>query len=654
MKKIERYDKTLSKETGKVYLAGGGCGDPELLTLRAVKALQSCDVVVYDSLVAEELLRWTKSGCEKIYVGKRYGSHAAKQSEINGLLVEKARAGKTVVRLKGGDPYVFGRGGEEFLALREAGISCEEIPGISSAIAVPAAAGIPLTHRGLSASVTVVTGTAAEADESEQTQEQKPEQVQEHKPGQVQEYKSGQVQEHMLGQAQADPAEQEGGSVPEAEQAQEQKQELRKTRLCLDFDTLVRLDGTLVILMGMHHLKEIAEGLLAAGKSPDTPCAVVMEGTTSRQRCLRTVLGKLYGEAKEQGFTSPAVIVVGAVAKLQLTDPEADMQTALEEIRQDTEKAPGTEAAATPEAGMDRVTGVEDEQDTGHRLPLAGVTVGVTGTAHFAGKLAAALEREGAETKDMSFMEVRQMKEPLPEFGAFVWLVFTSPNGVRVFLDKMRQERRDLRSLYHQKIAVIGPGTASVLEENGMYADYMPDIYDVEHLARGLSERIFSEDPARGLSERISSEDPAGGPTEKILEADPAKKLSAEQGQREKVIFLRAEQGSDWLPLIFREKGIPFVDHPLYKLGVCEEKRRMAVTERTDYIVFGSAMGVRAWFSQNDRAGEDMGRRYVCIGEKCGEELGKYTADSFLTAASPGVEAIVTCIKEDHNNSQRL
>lgn len=643
MKEIERYDKTLSKESGKVYLAGGGCGDPELLTLRAVKVLQSCDVVVYDSLVAEELLRWTKLGCEKIYVGKRYGSHAAKQSEINGLLVEKARAGKTVVRLKGGDPYVFGRGGEEFLALREAGISCEEIPGISSAIAVPAAAGIPLTHRGLSASVTVVTGTAAEADGSEQ------------------------AQEHMLGQAQADPAEQEEGSVPEAEQEQRQKQELRKTRLCLDFDTLARLDGTLVILMGMHHLKEIAEGLLAAGKSPDTPCAVVMEGTTSRQKCLRTVLGKLYGEAKEQGFTSPAVIVVGAVAKLQLTEPEADMQTALEEIRQDTEKIPGTEAAATPEAGMDRVTGVEDEQDTGHRLPLAGVTVGVTGTAHFAGKLAAALEREGAETKDMSFMEVRQTKEPLPEFGAFVWLVFTSPNGVRVFLDKMRQERRDLRSLYHQKIAVIGPGTASVLEENGMYADYMPDIYDVEHLARGLSERIFSADPVRGLSERILSADPAGGLsertlsadpagslTEKILEADPAKKLSPEQGQREKVIFLRAEQGSDWLPLVFREKGIPFADHPLYKLGVCEEKRRMAVTERPDYIVFGSAMGVRAWFSQNDRAGEDTGRRYVCIGEKCGEELGKYTADSFLTAASPGVEAIVTCIKEDHNNSQRL
>lgn len=607
----------MSKESGKVYLAGGGCGDPELLTLRAVKALQNCDVVVYDSLVAEELLRWTKSGCEKIYVGKRYGSHAAKQSEINGLLVEKAREGKTVVRLKGGDPYVFGRGGEEFLALREAGISCEEIPGISSAIAVPAAAGIPLTHRGLSASVTVVTGTAAEADG--------------------------------------------------LEQAQEQKQELRKTRLCLDFDTLARLDGTLVILMGMHHLKEIAEGLLAAGKSPDTPCAVVMEGTTSRQKCLRTVLGKLYGEAKEQGFTSPAVIVVGAVAKLQLTDPEADMQTALEEIRQDTEKAPGTEAAATPEAGMDRVTGVEDEQDTGHRLPLAGVTVGVTGTAHFAGKLAAALEREGAETKDMSFMEVRQKKQPLPEFGAFAWLVFTSPNGVRVFLDKMRQERRDLRSLYHQKIAVIGPGTASVLEENGMYADYMPDIYDVEHLARGLSERIFSADPVRGLSERILSADPAGGLsertlsadpagslTEKILEADPAKKLSPEQGQREKVIFLRAEQGSDWLPLVFREKGIPFVDHPLYKLGVCEEKRRMAVTERPDYIVFGSAMGVRAWFSQNDRAGEDTGCRYVCIGERCGEELGKYTADPFLTAASPGVEAIVTCIKEDHNNSQRL
>ena len=206
---------------GKVYLAGGGCGDAELLTLRALKALQECDTVVYDSLVSEDLLQWTRADCEKIYVGKRYGCHSKRQSEINALLVEKARAGKTVVRLKGGDPYVFGRGGEEFMALRDAGVRCEVIPGITSAIAVPAAAGIPVTHRGLSDSVTVVTGTAAKTGGGEELQ--------------------------------------------------------------LDFHTLAQLKGTLVILMGMHHLAEIVVGLLAAGKDRLTPCAVIMEGTTDRQ-----------------------------------------------------------------------------------------------------------------------------------------------------------------------------------------------------------------------------------------------------------------------------------------------------------------------------------------------------------------------------------
>ena len=263
----------MNKGNGKVYLTGGGCGEIELLTIKAAEVLRRCDTVVYDSLAPEALLRWTKPDCEKIYVGKRYGSHAMKQSKINDLLVEKALEGKTVVRLKGGDPYVFGRGGEEFLALQAAGVSCEEIPGISSAIAVPAAAGIPVTHRGLSAAFTVVTGTAAGED--------------------------GQGQEEDPGQ---------------------ENKPVRKTGLRLDFDTLARLSGTLVILMGMHHLREITAGLLSAGKSRDTPCAVVMEGTTDRQRCLRTVLGRLYEEATEQGFTSPAVIVVGAVAELQLTD----------------------------------------------------------------------------------------------------------------------------------------------------------------------------------------------------------------------------------------------------------------------------------------------------------------------------------------------
>lgn len=497
-------------KAGKVYLTGGGCGDSGLLTLRAMEVLRSCDIVVYDSLVSEELLKWTASGCVKIYVGKRYASHTMRQSEINALLVSKAREGKTVVRLKGGDPYVFGRGGEEFLALKEAGICCEEIPGISSAIAVPASAGIPVTHRGLAASVTIVTGTAAEED----------------------------------GHAQ----------------------------MKLDFDTLARLKGTLLILMGMHHLREIAEGLMAAGKEPDTPCAIIMEGTTRTQRCMRTVLSQIYEEASAQGFTSPAVIVIGGVAEMEL----------IAEFKN----------------------------------PLTGITAGATGTPHFVEKMSSALREKGADVWDMGFMEIRPSMSPLPNLEDSGWLVFTSPNGVKVFLDKMRQERKDLRILHGKRIAVIGPGTAAVFEESGIYVDYIPDIYDAAHLAEGLTERIQGE------------------------RRDDCKPVP--------VIFLRAKQGSGQLPQIFTEKEIPFLEYPIYDLVVQEEKRAASLTEQPDYIVFGSAMGVRAYFEGMEQAGlTNTKSRYVCIGELCGEELRKHTESRFLIAQESSVDSIVECLCVD-------
>lgn len=513
-------------KNGKVYLTGGGCGDADLITLRAFRVLGNCDVVVYDSLVSEELLEWTQTDCERIYVGKRYGSHAMRQPEINALLVQKAQEGKTVVRLKGGDPYVFGRGGEEFLALKEAGICCEEIPGISSAIAVPAAAGIPVTHRGLSAGVTVVTGTAAEEE----------------------------------GQA----------------------------RLRMDFDTLARLEGTLVILMGMHHLQEIGEGLMAAGKNPDTPCAVIMEGTTGRQRCLRTALSGLSAEVQEQGFTSPAVIVIGAVAELELLS--------------ETCRAILDERADREDFGSEQGRG------------LSGITVGVTGTPHFVKKVSSALKLRGGEVQGMSFMEVHQTKDPLPDPDHFCWLVFTSPNGVRAFLDKMRREQRDLRTLHGNKIAVIGPGTAEALTEAGIYADYMPEVYDAAYLAEGLAEKILAE-RQDNHKDRISA------------------------------VFLRARQGSEALPRIFAEQGISFLEYPIYDLEIEEKKRAAAVKRRPDYVVFGSAMGVRAYFEGMAQAGTANEKsRYVCIGERCGEELRKHTDRNFLTAREAKAEAIVECV----------
>ena len=190
---MEGVDRAERSQSGKVWLVGAGCGGPELITVKGLSLVESCDVLLYDSLSTKELLERARPDCERIDVGKRYGGQAVSQEEINRLLVQKAGEGKRVVRLKGGDPYVFGRGGEEMLALQEAGIACEEVPGISSAIAAPAAAGIPVTHRGLSRSVTVLTASSLTEGEERMTE--------------------------------------------------------------ADYGALARLSGTLVILMGMHHLK---------------------------------------------------------------------------------------------------------------------------------------------------------------------------------------------------------------------------------------------------------------------------------------------------------------------------------------------------------------------------------------------------------------
>jgi len=232
-----------------VALVGAGPGDPGLLTRRGAELLGTAEVVVYDRLVADELLDLAPADALRIDVGKGPGQ-SGRQADINDLLVTHGRAGRRVVRLKGGDPFVFGRGGEEAEALRRAGLEVEVVPGVSSAFAAPAAAGIPVTHRTVSTSVTVVTGHAGDPT----------------LPG-------------------------------------------------VDWDALARLEGTLVVLMGMGARAVIAERLLAAGRAPDTPVAVVRWGTTTRQEVARTTLRRL-GEVE---LGAPAAIVIGAVAGLDVT-----------------------------------------------------------------------------------------------------------------------------------------------------------------------------------------------------------------------------------------------------------------------------------------------------------------------------------------------
>ncbi|HLF25043.1 MAG TPA: uroporphyrinogen-III C-methyltransferase [Anaerolineae bacterium] len=231
--------------TGSVYIIGAGPGDPGLITVKGLAYLRQADVVLYDRLVHPQLLDEAPAMAERIDVGKAPTRHRRAQAEINTLLIEHARAGKIVVRLKGGDPFVFGRGGEECLALAEAGIPFEVIPGVSSAIAVPAYAGIPLTHREVARSFTVITGHTCDS--------------------------------------------QNPGFSPD--------------------------DGTLVFLMGVAHLPEIVSQLIAHGRSPETPVAVIQRGTTSAQRVVEGTLADIVERARE--VEPPATIVIGEVVRLR-------------------------------------------------------------------------------------------------------------------------------------------------------------------------------------------------------------------------------------------------------------------------------------------------------------------------------------------------
>ncbi len=237
---------------GKVYLVGSGPGDPELLTLKAKRLISEAEVILYDQLPGPDILALMPEGAEKIDVGKYAGYHKLSQWQINELMVRRAQAGKVVVRLKGGDPYLFGRGGEEAQELVEHGIEVEVVPGITSAIAVPAYAGIPVTHRDCASMVMFITGHE----------------------------KAG------------------------------------KNKSALDWSLLAKFEGTIVILMGVKMLEHNVEQLLKCGKNPDTPVAIIERGARPDQRVTMGTLTTIVEKAKERGVKPPAVTVIGDVVRL--------------------------------------------------------------------------------------------------------------------------------------------------------------------------------------------------------------------------------------------------------------------------------------------------------------------------------------------------
>lgn len=531
---------------------GAGCGGPELITRKGQKLLERCDVLLYDSLADPGLLELVPGDCEKIDVGKRYAGKAAGQEEINRLLIEKAGEGKLTVRLKGGDPYVFGRGGEEMQALVRAGIACETVPGISSALAVPAAAGIPVTHRQLSRCVTIFTASSA--------------------------------------------AGAKGGEALTG----------------LDYGALVRLQGTLVILMGLHHLEELAKRLIGSGMSPTVPAAVITEGARPGQKCVRAPLASIAGAAREAGLKPPAVIVIGETAALELpVMTTGDGQT------EDDPPPGGVMNSSDQEAFSDQEASSGKAVSSGKGASLAGLRVGVTGTAGFAARMSAVLRSRGACPVDVGFLRAVRTDEELPETDGYRWLVFTSPNGADFFLEEMKRRKMDFRSLAENKIAVIGPGTAERLAERGLYADLLPEVYDAAHLGKALA---------------------------------------AEMRPGERALLCRAGEGSPLLPEELKKAGKLFTDFPLYRLEEDPEKRttvfRRLRQERIDYLLFGSASGVRT-FMEASGGRLPAGVRLGCIGRQTAAALREYGREASAVAEVFTPEGLAAALEQAEREDKK-
>jgi uroporphyrinogen III methyltransferase/synthase len=373
---------------GKVYLVGAGPGDPGLMTARALELVASADVILHDRLIPAEALDGARRDAEIIDVGKVGGGEQVPQEETERLLLARARAGRSVVRLKGGDPFVFGRGGEEALALRAADIEFEVVPGVTAGVAAPAYAGIPVTQRGVASAVAFVTGHE-------------------------------------------DPG---------------------KGDAALDWAALAGFAGTLVFYMGVRQLPEIARRLIAAGRAPGEPAAVVERGTLGDQRTVGGTLATIAAAAVEAGVRPPSITLVGPVAALR-----------------------------------GELAWFEDR-------PLAGRTVAVTRARAQASARAARLRRLGARVVEAPAIRIEPLPAELPDLRSYDLLCLTSPNGV----ERLFELVRDARSLAGPRIAVIGPGTAAALRAHGVE----PDVVPRRSVAEALAEALEGLDVRRALIAR--------------------------------------------------------------------------------------------------------------------------------------------------------
>lgn len=381
---------------GKVYLVGAGPGDPELITLKAIGVLKQADVVLYDALAHSNLLRYCSTSCVCIKVGKRKGQHSQKQSSINQKLIDYAQKGHCVVRLKGGDPLIFGRGGEEIQCLADHNIEYEIVPGITSAIAVPSYAGIPLTHRNLSRSVAFVTGTLKK------------------------------------GKTQLD--------IPKAD--------------------------TLVFLMAVTNLEDIVSKILSDNHfSSETPAAIIYHGTLAKEDVVIGTLATIIDQKNQSKLTTPAIVVVGSVVNLAKTF---------------------NWRATLPLAGKRIITLRDQDQSEEY-------------TQYFS--------QLGAEAINLPMIKIspntyEQQKITRNCLESISMIILTSQNSATYFLEALKQNQCDLRTLFGKKIIAIGKKTKDILSQSGIIADMVPKQQSTAGILAEFSTKMASEHVLLPLSSK--------------------------------------------------------------------------------------------------------------------------------------------------------
>lgn len=372
--------------TGKVALVGAGPGDEGLLTLRGKEWLERADVVIYDHLANVRLLRFTRPGAEFVYAGKKEGRVTLTQDKINTLLIEKAKLGKTVVRLKGGDPFIFGRGGEETQALSKAGIPFVVVPGVTSPIGVAAYAGIPLTHRDFSSTLSIITGSN----------------------------EKGREDEHI------------------------------------DWEKIASRSGTLIFLMGARKLKRITDNLIKYGKDPKTPIAVTQWGTTYRQKTWTGTLDTIVDIAAKENIKPPALTIVGEVVNLK------------------------------------------SHTDWYETLPLFGKTFVITRPEEQSEAFMSGLLERGAEPFLFPVIETvppedwKPLDTAIQKLDSYDGLIFTSVNGVKFFMRRLKEKGKDIRELKGLRLYAIGSKTEKAVNALGINVDVVPESYVAESLIESM------------------------------------------------------------------------------------------------------------------------------------------------------------------------